>query len=150
MDVGNFASTAETKKKQGGLLRGHDIATKTIKAPRFSYAQLELISEQPTLIDPPLDSLTVRSYIGSALARFLGLTGTAVPVDILRVEGVGCWIRVPREDMSPVLAALGGWSGGSEVDGKVGWKVKTSGNWLSLLVAHGEGGHVWYDGGSKA
>ncbi|PBP20492.1 hypothetical protein BUE80_DR008660 [Diplocarpon rosae] len=142
MQLRNSTSTSQDSINQGELRRGREVATKTIKTPQFSYAHLQLISEVAS-IDLPLDTLTTRSYIESALTRFLGLTGSAILVDILKVEGIDCWIRVPREDVRSVLAAVGGWSGGSEADGKIGWKVKTSGNWLSVLVAHGEAGHVW-------
>ncbi|PBP15913.1 hypothetical protein BUE80_DR013393 [Diplocarpon rosae] len=142
MEFRSTSSTAKDSINHRELLRGRDVTTKTIKTPQFSYAHLQLISEVASL-DPPLDVLTTRSYIESALTQFLGLTGSAILVDILKVKGGDCWIRVPHEDVRPVLAALGGWSGGSEADGKVGWKVKTSGNWLSVLVAHGEASHIW-------
>ena len=142
--------TIETNKgalspSKGGsdAFRGHSIATKTIKTPQFSYACLRLISGTVTSIGAPLDALTVRSYIGSALNQFLGLTGSASSIDILKVDKDECWIRVPREDLSSFLAAIGGWVGRSEVDGKVGWRVKASGNWLSVLVAQGEESHIW-------
>ncbi len=90
-----------------------------------------------------LDSLTVRSHIMSALTQFLGVTGSAISVDILKVEGTECWIRVPREDLSPILAALGGWVGGSETEGKVGWRTKGSGNWLSVLVGESGKESIW-------
>jgi len=54
-----------------------------------------------------------------------------------------CWIRVPREDLSPVLAAIGGWVGGTEDEGKVGWRVKGSGNWLSVLVGDKGKEDIW-------
>jgi ribonuclease P/MRP protein subunit POP8 len=66
-------------------------------------------------------------------------------VDILKVEESEAWIRVPREDLSPVMAAVGGWVGGDETDrlGKVGWRVKGSGNWLSSLVAEKGVEKIW-------
>ncbi|PVH85386.1 hypothetical protein DL98DRAFT_44756 [Cadophora sp. DSE1049] len=140
---GSIAGTADQKNGQHKLHRGHEITSKTIKTPQFSYACLQLISESPSSTGSQLDSLTVRSYLGSALSQFLGLTGSAISIDLLKVEGRETWIRVPREDLSPVLAAVGGWTGGSEVDGKVAWRVKTSGNWLSVLIAQGEADQMW-------
>ena len=128
------SSTSATQKQQKSA-KGHEITTKTIKSPPFSYVYLELISESTTF-EIKLDDLTVRSYIMAALTQFLGLTGSAINVDILKAQGRECWIRVSREDLSPVLAAVGGWVGGSEEQGKVGWKVKASGNWLSSLVGN--------------
>lgn len=57
--------------------------------------------------------------------------GTAIPVDILKTAGRDVWIRVPRQDVRGVRAALGSWIGrveGEDVGvegGKVGvaWKV---------------------------
>jgi ribonuclease P/MRP protein subunit POP8 len=125
------APLTSTQQKQNSS-KGHEIITKTIKTPPFSYACLELISESTSEIN--LDDLTVRSYITAALTQFLGLTGSAISMDILKVDGRECWIRVPREDLSPVMAAVGGWVGGNEEAGKVGWRVKASGNWLSSLI----------------
>ena len=135
-------SSASTKQKQPKSSKGHEITTKTIKAPPFSYACLELISDSTTS-EIKLDDLTVRSYIMAALTQFLGLTGSAISVDILKVDGRECWIRVPPEDLSPVMAAVGGWVGGTEEEGKVGWKVKASGNWLSSLVGNQGLEKIW-------
>ena len=98
-----------------------------------------------------LDEITVRSYLTSALTQFLGLSGAAISVDILKVEaaegkkvddGGEVWVRVPREDLAPFLAAVGGWVGEG---GKVGWRVKGSGNWLSELVGGKDGERIWND-----
>jgi ribonuclease P/MRP protein subunit POP8 len=128
-------------KEQKINLKGHEIAAKTIKAPSFSYARLELISQSTPQTD--LDELTVRTHITSALTQFLGLTGSAIPVDVLKVEGQVCWIRVPREDLSPVIAAVGGWTGSAEAGGKVGLRVRASGNWLSTLVGDLDAEKLW-------
>lgn len=133
-------STPEAQKHQKST-KGHEITTKTIKTPPFSYLNLELISESS--IEIKLDDITVRSYITAALTQFLGLTGAAISVDILKVEGRECWIRVPREDLSPVAAALGGWFGGNGEQQRFGWKVKASGNWLSSLVGNQGVERIW-------
>lgn len=113
--------------------KGCEITSKTIKNPSFSYAYLEYISDgQPT---SDLDILTVRSHLTSGLNQFLGLTGAAISVDILKVDQKGCWIRVPREDLRAVIAAMGQWVGAGEGNAKVAWKLKASGNWLGSLVA---------------
>jgi ribonuclease P/MRP protein subunit POP8 len=133
---------SETKPKQKSTHhRGHEITTRTIKAPYFSYICLELVSDTGAGIN--LDEITVRSYITAALTQFLGLTGSSISVDIMKVQGKECWIRVPREDLSPVIAAVGGWVGGNEADGSAGWKVNASGNWLSALVAERGVERLW-------
>lgn len=134
-----MADSPSSKMKQDKSSKGQVITTKTIKIPPFSYACLELKSAAPV----KLDDLTVRSYFTSALTQFLGLTGSAISVDILKVEGTECWIRVSREDLSPVIAALGGWVGGNDTDGHIGWTIKATGNWLSVLVGSQGANRVW-------
>lgn len=145
MDVSmtDLSDNGPSQKKQENTSKGHEINSKTIKTPPFSYACLELISESN--VDIKLDDITVRTYIMSALTQFLGLTGSAISVDILKVDGRECWVRVPREDLGPVVAAVGGWVGiGSNgEDGKVGWKIKASGNWLGSLVRNMDTETIW-------
>jgi ribonuclease P/MRP protein subunit POP8 len=179
IDVGVDANCENLKTSKGSKpppSRGHDITTKTIKTPPFSYACLELITSSPipvlspnpssvsssnvstpdpipfpstinTNTTPSLDVLTTRTYLTSAVAQFLGLTGSAISIDILKIQGLKVWIRTPREDLAPVLAAVGGWVGKGSIGAqeKVGWRVRGSGNWLSSLVAQGEEGSIWKD-----
>jgi ribonuclease P/MRP protein subunit POP8 len=113
-------------------IKNHEITTRTIKSPRFSYVCLELISDSPAQIS--LDDLSVRSYLTAAFTQFLGLTGSAISVDILKVADAECWIRVSREDLMAVVAAVGGWVGRIEGDRRVSWIVRGTGNWLGSLV----------------
>lgn len=93
-----------------------------------------------------LDTLSARSYLSSALSQFLGLTGTAIPIDILKIENASpltdkydsVWIRVPREDAAAVVGALSSWIGGgnkSETSADVAWRICAKGNFLGALVA---------------
>ncbi|KAE9374516.1 hypothetical protein N431DRAFT_503352 [Stipitochalara longipes BDJ] len=136
-----MADQTSSKGKHAKHFKGQEITTKTIKTPPFSYIHLQLISDSDRVKE--LDSLTVRSHITAALTQFLGVTGSAIFVDILKVERTECWIRIPREDLSPVLAAVGGWVGGSEMEGKTGWRIKGSGNWLSILVGERGEESIW-------
>ncbi|RFU35822.1 hypothetical protein B7463_g437, partial [Scytalidium lignicola] len=133
-DAGNTKSVRQKPAK------GHVITSKTIKTP-YSYACLELTTEASKNIC--LDELTVRTYITAALTRYLGLTGSAISIDILKVDGKQCWIRMPREDLSLVLAAVGGWIGNDRVDGHVGWRVGASGNWLGILIGNKVAEGIW-------
>lgn len=78
-----------------------------------------------------MDILTARTYLTAALQQFLGMTGTAIPIDFLKVEGREVWVRVPREDGAAVVEAVSGWVGGESV----GWRVKGKGDWLGTVVA---------------
>jgi len=132
---------APLSKRKQRHSHGQEITARTIKTPPFAYACVDLITASAS--ENSLDELTARSYITSALTQFLGLTGSAISIDVLKVEGGDCWIRMPREDLSIVTAALGGWVGGNETDGKVAWRVKASGNWLSLVVGRRRLENIW-------
>jgi ribonuclease P/MRP protein subunit POP8 len=132
---------SKQKRQHTDILKGHEITAQTIKTPAFSYACLHLVSESAYPTD--LDAITVRSHLASALTQLLGLSGAAIPIDILKLEGGECWIRVAREDLGPVVAAVGGWAGATEIGGRLGWRVKTSGNWLNALVAGRKTGIIW-------
>lgn len=86
----------------------------------------------------PLDAITARTHLTSALSQFLGLTGTAIAIDILHLAGPDVWIRVPREDGAAVLAALTAWVGDQGGDG-VGWRVRGRADWLGALGGRGRG-----------
>lgn len=129
------------KKTEKKSSKGLEISIRTIKTPPFSYARLQLHSESTK--EPQLDALTAKSYITSALTQFLGLTGSAISIDLLKIDGSECWIRMPREDLSPVIAALGGWIRNVEGQENVGWRIRGSGNWLSTLVGSQGIEQIW-------
>ena len=121
--------------------RGKEIATQTIRTPVFSYIWLELIAAPPNRV--PLDALTIRTYLTAAFQQFLGLTGSAISVDLLKVEDSECWIRIPREDLSAATAALGGWLGRGDNANEVGWRIRGSGNFLGSLVGRSSRENLW-------
>ncbi|KAL2038502.1 hypothetical protein N7G274_008841 [Stereocaulon virgatum] len=105
----------------------------TIRNPPHTYLHLALLNTTVTSPNqPPVDILTARTYLTSALSQFLGLTGTAIPVDFLKVEGRDVWIRIPREDSTAVVGALSQWIG---KEGAVSWRVKAKGEWLGAVIA---------------
>ncbi|KAJ5165347.1 uncharacterized protein N7500_007177 [Penicillium coprophilum] len=116
----------------------------TSRNPPWTYLKLKLIP-QPGSAPQPLDPLSARTYLSSALSQFLGLTGTAIPIDILKIENASpsitkydiVWIRVPREDVSAVVSAVSSWIGGNNSAGSadVAWRVCAKGNFLGALVA---------------
>lgn len=113
---------------------------------------LDTKNEKNRLLDP----LTARTYLTSALSQFLGLIGTAISIDILRIEhnntssGKGrefLWIRVPREDAAGVVGAVSSWVGSTSTsssgdEGSVAWRVCAKGNFLGAVV-HGSGEDVF-------
>lgn len=114
----------------------------TIRSPPWSYIHLQQLQHSTPSNLTPLDPLTCHLHISHALHSFLGLHGSAVPVDILKLDSdsgadsVGrgeLWIRVPAQDRSAVLAAVGGWVG----KGGEGWRVL---GWSSWGIGKSEGG----------
>lgn len=106
--------------------------------PTSSYAHLELISPTTSPTPPTLDTLQAHSYCLAALTRFLGDTGAAVPVDVLKVEGSCCWVRVPAEDLSAFAAAVTAWGGTKDGGVDVLFRILGCSDWLGCLVG-GEG-----------
>ena len=112
----------------------------TIRNPPYTYLHLILLISTPASSShPPLDLLTARTYLTTALSQYLGLTGTAIPIDFLKVEGRSVWIRVPREDGVALVGALSQRVGNK---GDVSWRVKAKGEWLGSVVA-GNGDHLF-------
>ncbi|KAI5297293.1 hypothetical protein KEM55_004901, partial [Ascosphaera atra] len=92
------------------------------------------------------DALTARTYLTSALSQYLGLVGTSIPIDILKLktdgqqqQGRNCkavWIRVPRDDAAAVAGAISSWVGNSASETEaVALRVVAKGNFLGALVA---------------
>ena len=138
-----------------GLLRGRT-CTSSCNLPKqldtLQVHQTDTLQNRTTTARaaPPLDALTARTHLTSALARFLGLAGTAIPVDLLRLDGREAWVRVPTADARAVVAAVGGWvgrEGGNGEEGndnddaaaQIGWRVRARSTWLrGLISATGE------------
>jgi ribonuclease P/MRP protein subunit POP8 len=102
----------------------------TLRKPVWTY--LHLVSHTSPPSSQPLDTSTARLHLTSALKQYLGLTGEAIPIDFLKLQDRDLWVRVPREDSAAVVAALGGWVGGSD-GASVGWKVQGRDEWLPRL-----------------
>ncbi|KAJ6110068.1 hypothetical protein N7486_002303 [Penicillium sp. IBT 16267x] len=117
----------------------------TSRNPPWTYLKLQLIPQPGSPAIQPLDDLSARTYLSAALSQFLGLTGTSIPIDILKVEPASstavqkysiAWIRVPRDDGAAVVAALSSWvGGGGNGSASVAWRVCAKGNYLGALVA---------------
>lgn len=108
-----------------------------IKQLPFVYFYISLITndtllEKSSLAEPAIDMITARTNLDSALQQYLGLTGTAIPIDLLKIEGRDVWIRLPKEDGSAVQGCLSQWTGR---DGSVAWRIKAKANVLGQLAA---------------
>ncbi|OOQ89828.1 hypothetical protein PEBR_06730 [Penicillium brasilianum] len=118
----------------------------TSRNPPWTYLKLQLIPQPDNPSLQPLDALTARTYLSSALSQFLGLTGTAIPIDILKIENKGSnahgvtkydcvWVRVPRDDGAAVVAAISSWIGGTGGGSGAAWRICAKGNYLGALVS---------------
>lgn len=154
----SIASISGAQKKSQ---KSHDILTCTIRRPQHAYAHLRLVTEGivpvPAIANrisggpassaegaDGLDALEVRSYLTSALQQFLGLSGAAMPVDILKVEGRDCWVRIPEPDMGAFAAAIASWSGAPRSDsGRAIFQLTAAGNWLGGLIERNEQHKLW-------
>lgn len=106
------------------------LAQFTIRNPPWTYIHLSLISASTT---PQLDALTAHLHLRAALSQFLGLHGTAIPIDILKLNDNDVHVRVPREDASALVIAVGSWIGKAGE----GWRVKHSACWGPSLDSSG-------------
>ncbi|CAM1508441.1 Fc.00g052890.m01.CDS01 [Cosmosporella sp. VM-42] len=124
-----------------GVQKSHDILTCTIKAPPFSYAHLEVITDGPEIVE--LDNLQVKSYCTAALKQFLGITGAAIPLDILKVQSNQCWIRVPRQDLGSFAAAITAWKGITEGETQCILRIRQCSDFLGLMVGSDGQERLW-------
>ncbi|KAI9700455.1 MAG: hypothetical protein M1836_002470 [Candelina mexicana] len=140
----SFSKNPKAKRKPSSS--GYEEASVTIRNPTWAYVHLELIQTPPS--PTSLDAITARTYLTSALQQFFGLTGSAIPIDILKTARREVWIRVPQEDRGTVLAAVGGWvstaRSRNDGDAQTGWRVKGASEWLADLVA-GNGSDLFED-----
>lgn len=116
----------------------HEIYGTTIKTPPHAYAHLQVIC--PTDPSMALDELTLRQYLTAALKQFLGVTGLGISVDILKVSGPECWVRVPREDLGPFTSAVTAWVGAGSA---TGFRLCAAGDWLGALVGRHAQKTIW-------
>ncbi|KAH6655290.1 hypothetical protein BKA67DRAFT_534220 [Truncatella angustata] len=135
--VTSINSTAAAAKSH----KSHELARCTIKAPPFSYAHLEVIRNPAEFV--VLDAIQVRSYCTAALKQFLGLSGQAISIDILKVEGPSCWLRIPRDDLGAFTAAITAWQGTYENSTHSTFRIKGCSDWLGSLVGAEGQDRLW-------
>ena len=137
MDITTQLSTAPPAS-QPSKKRPHSSSkpqqTLTLRNPTWSYIRLQQF--QPPQNPSTLDALTAHIQITAALHQFLGVHGAAVPVDVLKLEGSEVWIRVPAEDRSALVAAVGGWVGRAGE----GWRVMGWSSWSAGAEGGKDGG----------
>ncbi|KAG9850612.1 hypothetical protein KCU98_g4257, partial [Aureobasidium melanogenum] len=116
------AGSSPAAKRKRSEKASSNVTQFTIRNPPWTYLQLSLITNSPNY---QLDALTAHLHLRAALSQFLGLHGTAIPIDILKLHNNDVHIRVPREDASALVVAVGGWVGKAGE----GWRVKNFSSW---------------------
>ncbi|KAI5848855.1 hypothetical protein BZA05DRAFT_446383 [Tricharina praecox] len=108
----------------------------TIREHDWTYLNLQILSDpsNTTTSSSSTDILTWRTTLTSALTQFLGITGSAIQIDILHLSGDEAWLRVPRENAKKFQAAVGGYVGSR--DGRsVGFRTRGTGEFLMGVVS---------------
>ncbi|OIW29860.1 hypothetical protein CONLIGDRAFT_631934 [Coniochaeta ligniaria NRRL 30616] len=136
-DISVLPSTQPPSKSQ----KSQALFTCTIKSPPFAYAHLELVTDSGRAAN--LDNLQVRSYCTAALRQFLGEHGVAVAIDILKVDGKECWLRLPRQDLSVFSAAVTAFPGTTQNGDTSLLRLLACGDWLGSLVGRADQQKLW-------
>ncbi|KAK6541517.1 hypothetical protein TWF694_007324 [Orbilia ellipsospora] len=114
----------------------------TIRKPEWQYLHLRMTFDPPhppdhTSPSYPPDLLTWKTHLSTALNQFLGISGTAIPIDFLHSDVSEVYLRIPREDAPRFMAGITGW--GEDIEGRtVGFRVLKSAEFL-MGIAGGEG-----------
>ncbi|KAI4723881.1 hypothetical protein E4T49_08390 [Aureobasidium sp. EXF-10728] len=131
-----MSSDGKTDVSQNvGMIDAEPSLSAKRKRTEKTSSTLSLITNAPNY---QLDALTAHLHLRAALSQFLGLHGTAIPVDILKLHDNDVHIRVPNEDASAVVVAVGGWVGKAGE----GWRVKSSTSW-GLGLHSSSGAHLF-------
>lgn len=151
-------STQGVKKRKRKEKEMHILHQSTFRRPTWSYFHLTLVTPGTASQTPSasatapdsrdVDALTVSTLLLQPLSAYLGVTGSAVPVDILHTQGRNAYIRIPRQDARGFRAGLSGWIGscdagsvpGAKEGGRVSvaWRVIAEGGRLGMLRGAGE------------
>src|ERR1700712_3201556 len=102
-------------------------STHALRLPQWAYFHLALMRLDGE--DPMLDLLTAKQHLTEALARFLGLVGASINVDILKLEDNNLWVRVPRDTSKAFHEAVSSWISQSQMK----YIVKSKDDWLVRL-----------------
>lgn len=142
------ASTVSTSKiarpSQTPASKSYEILSCTVKKPAYAYAHLRVESDDPGERQT-LDALQARSYCASALHQFLGATGAAVTIDVLKVDVVKghFWVRLPGPDLGRFSAAVTSWPGAVQSGAITGLRIVAAGDWLGSLLGKSERQSLW-------
>lgn len=137
----DFVQTKPEKKKRKHASKAVTLHQSTLRNLAWSYLHLQHLTPNTPSSATSLDAVTAHLHLQAASTQFLGLHGSAIPIDILKLEGQDIWIRVPAEDKGAATAAIGGW-----VSGKgEGWRVKGCSSWDVRAIGRDGGQDLFND-----
>ncbi|KAF4452655.1 hypothetical protein F53441_4523 [Fusarium austroafricanum] len=144
MTQNSSQGSQKTIFQQKDLEKSHDILTCTIKEPPFSYTHLELVTGVlSSSSSVTLDNLSLKSYCTAALRQFLGINGTAISIDILKVENNHAWVRIPQPDLGSFAAAIASWKGTNDNGQHVSLQLRQCSDWLGAMVGADGQDRLW-------
>ncbi|KAH7089733.1 hypothetical protein FB567DRAFT_627035 [Paraphoma chrysanthemicola] len=136
----NHTSQTPSKKRKRKDEKPHILHQSTFRRQTWTYLHLTLITPslttsttKPTTTTaitstpPTLDPLTISPLLTQPLAQYLGTTGAATPIDILKTAGRDVWIRVPRQDARALRASLSTWVGSCDAESVPGVGLEEEG-----------------------
>lgn len=104
------------------------------------YAYIHISVANSSRASSSLDEITIRQHLLAALKQYLGLHGTAIEIDILKISGLQAWLRMQRDDEMAVVASLSQYSGNSNHDFI---RVLDRSSWLGTLTNSANSGNLW-------
>lgn len=129
------SSAKSTSPKQKTATKNQTLSEFSIRKPDWSYIHLQHFSNSNASSTQALDGVTAQLHLNAALSTFLGLHGSAIPVDLLQIQDQDVWIRVPADDRAAVIAAAGGWT---SKNGE-GWRIKGWSHWNASALGRDAG-----------
>jgi ribonuclease P/MRP protein subunit POP8 len=133
-------SKSSQRKRRKRHSKPHILTQITLRKSQWSYIHLQHLHASDKSPED-LDAVTAHMHLTAALTQFLGLHGSAIPFDILKLSSQDVWIRLAAEDQSAVVAAVGGWvSRNGE-----GWRVKGWSSWDAGVVGSERGQDLFTD-----
>jgi ribonuclease P/MRP protein subunit POP8 len=134
-------TSTQIHKERNRQNKTHALTRFTIRNPRWCYIHLQHLTTSTSNAPADLDAVTAHLHLTAALSQFLGIHGSAVPIDIMKLSGQDVWTRVPAEDRNVLVAAAGGWvSRNGE-----GWRVKGWSSWNAGAEARDAGQKLFGD-----
>ncbi|CAN9257793.1 unnamed protein product [Alternaria alternata] len=116
------SNTKKRKRKDNAQEKQvHILHQSTFRKTAWSYFHLILLTPGTAAIPPAtaspdstttsLSPLLASSLLTHSLRSYLGITGTAIPIDMLKISERSVWVRIPRQDARAFRASLSGWVG---------------------------------------